>query len=107
MGVSNACTLRLVGLNYKVQVVENFKMQFSIVTPSFRNSQWLRLCIASVADQQGVEFEHIIQDACSDDGTRDWLPHDRRVRAFIEKILVCTTPSTGGTGAHGGIYLPT
>jgi glycosyltransferase involved in cell wall biosynthesis len=60
-------------------------MKFSIVTPSFRNSQWLKLCIASVADQRGVELEHIIQDACSDDGTQDWLPHDRRVRAFIEK----------------------
>ena len=60
-------------------------MQFSIVTPSFRNSNYLKLCIASVADQQGVELEHIVQDACSDDGTQDWLPHDRRVRAFIEK----------------------
>ena len=60
-------------------------MKFSIVTPSFRNSNWLRLCIASVADQQGVEFEHIVQDSCSDDGTQDWLPQDRRVKAFIEK----------------------
>ena len=60
-------------------------MKFSIVTPSFRNSKWLKLCIASVADQQGVEFEHIVQDSCSDDGTQDWLPHDRRVKAFIEK----------------------
>ena len=60
-------------------------MNFSIVTPSFRNSQWLKLCIASVADQSGVEFEHIVQDSCSDDGTQDWLPHDRRVKAFIEK----------------------
>jgi glycosyltransferase involved in cell wall biosynthesis len=60
-------------------------MKFSIVTPSFRHSQWLKLCIASVADQQGVEFEHIIQDACSDDGTQDWLPRDGRVRVFIEK----------------------
>ena len=60
-------------------------MQFSIITPSFRNSQWLKLCIASVADQQGVEFEHIIQDACSDDGTQHWLPYDPRARAFIEK----------------------
>jgi glycosyltransferase involved in cell wall biosynthesis len=66
-------------------ILENLEMQFSIVTPSFRNSRWLKLCIASVADQQGVECEHIIQDACSDDGTQDWLPHDRRVRAFIEK----------------------
>lgn len=60
-------------------------MKFSIVTPSFRNSEWLRLCIASVADQQGVELEHIVQDSCSDDGTGDWLPHDKRVKAFIEK----------------------
>jgi len=60
-------------------------MKFSIITPSFRNSRWLKLCIASVADQQGVEFEHIVQDSCSDDGTQDWLPHDRRVKSFIEK----------------------
>jgi len=60
-------------------------MQFSIVTPSFRNSNWLKLCIASVADQAGVELEHIVQDSCSDDGTQNWLPHDNRVKAFIEK----------------------
>jgi glycosyltransferase involved in cell wall biosynthesis len=60
-------------------------VNFSIVTPSFRNSDWLRLCIASVADQQGASFEHIVQDSCSDDGTQDWLPQDRRVQAFIEK----------------------
>ena len=60
-------------------------MKFSIITPSFRNSSWLKLCIASVVDQQGVELEHIVQDSCSDDGTQDWLPHDKRVTAFIEK----------------------
>jgi glycosyltransferase involved in cell wall biosynthesis len=60
-------------------------MKFSIITPSFRNSNWLKLCIASVADQRGVEVEHIVQDSCSDDGTQDWLPNDKRVKAFIEK----------------------
>ncbi len=60
-------------------------MKFSIITPSFRSSNWLKLCVASVADQQGVEWEHIVQDAGSDDGTLDWLPGDRRVQAFIEK----------------------
>ena len=60
-------------------------MKFSIVTPSFRHSEWLKLCIASVADQQGVEVEHLVQDAGSDDGTQDWLPRDPRVKAFIEK----------------------
>ncbi|MBC8096833.1 MAG: glycosyltransferase [Akkermansiaceae bacterium] len=60
-------------------------MRFSIITPSFRASQWLRLCIASIADQEGVELEHIVQDSCSDDGTQEWLPHDPRVKAYIEK----------------------
>ena len=60
-------------------------LKFSIITPSYKNSAWLKLCIASVADQQGVELEHIVQDSCSDDGTQDWLPHDPRVKAFIEK----------------------
>ena len=60
-------------------------MKFSIITPSFRNSAWLKLCIASVADQAEVAVEHIVQDSCSDDGTQDWLPRDSRVKAFIEK----------------------
>lgn len=59
-------------------------MRVSVVTPSFRGGPWLRLCLASVADQ-GVEAEHIIQDAGSDDGTLDWLPQDPRVRVFVEK----------------------
>jgi hypothetical protein len=60
-------------------------MDFSIITPSFRNSEWLKLCVQSVADQRGVTLEHIVQDACSDDGTQTWLPSDPRVKAFIEK----------------------
>ena len=59
-------------------------MTFSIITPSFRNSAWLKLCIASVADQ-GVDAEHIVQDSCSDDGTQEWLPQDRRVKAYVEQ----------------------
>jgi len=59
-------------------------LQFSIVTPSFRSSPWLQLCIPSVADQ-GVDLEHIVQDSCSDDGTFDWLTSDPRVKPFIEK----------------------
>ena len=59
-------------------------MRFSIVTPSFRNSAWLKLCIASVADQD-IAHEHIVQDSCSDDGTQEWLPRETRVTAVIEK----------------------
>src|SRR5204863_4103038 len=59
-------------------------MRFSIVTPSFNPSPWLPLCIASVADQ-GVEIEHIVQDAGSTDGTLDWLRDDPRVKTFVER----------------------
>jgi glycosyltransferase involved in cell wall biosynthesis len=59
-------------------------MRVSVITPSFRNSSWLKLCISSVADQ-GIDVEHIVQDSCSDDGTQEWLPNDKRVKAFIEK----------------------
>jgi glycosyltransferase involved in cell wall biosynthesis len=59
-------------------------VRFSIITPSYRSSAWLKLCIASVADQP-AKVEHIVQDAGSDDGTLDWLPQDRRVKAFVEK----------------------
>jgi glycosyltransferase involved in cell wall biosynthesis len=59
-------------------------VRFSIITPSFRGSPWLKLCIASVADQE-VGREQIVQDAGSDDGTLDWLATDPRVQAFVEK----------------------
>jgi glycosyltransferase involved in cell wall biosynthesis len=41
-------------------------MKFTIVTPHFNQLEWLRLCVASVADQvkeNGLFIEHIIQDA--------------------------------------------
>jgi glycosyltransferase involved in cell wall biosynthesis len=59
-------------------------VRISVVTPSYRNSNWLKLCLASVADQGG-DVEHIVQDAGSDDGTLDWLRHDKRVTVFVEK----------------------
>jgi glycosyltransferase involved in cell wall biosynthesis len=61
--------------------------RISIVTPSFRPGPWLRLCVASVADQSDVELEHIIQDAGSDDGTLDWLRTEGGARVFVEKDM--------------------
>jgi glycosyltransferase involved in cell wall biosynthesis len=50
-------------------------MKFWIVTPSYNQLEWLKLCIASVADQagDGIEVHHHVQDACSSDGTREFL----------------------------------
>lgn len=38
-------------------------MDFTIVTPSFRQLDWLKCCIASIADQEGISVEHMVQDA--------------------------------------------
>jgi hypothetical protein len=40
-------------------------MNFTIVTPSFKQLDYLECCIASVADQTGITVEHIVQDAGS------------------------------------------
>lgn len=48
---------------------------FTIVTPSWRQLDWLARCIASVADQQLVTVEHIVQDAGSEG-----------FAAFVEKM---------------------
>lgn len=40
-------------------------MLISVVTPSFNQPDWLRLCLASVADQREVAVEHIVQDNLS------------------------------------------
>src|SRR4051812_32844636 len=56
----------------------------SIVTPSFRQLEWLRLCVASVADQQGIEVEHIVQDGGSGFSIVD-LPAAPGLQLFIQK----------------------
>ncbi len=78
-------------------------MSFSIVTPSYRNSEWLKLCVASVADQ-GVTLEHIVQDAGSDDGTLDWLQTDPRVTGRVEKDAgMYDAINRGLARAHGDL----
>lgn len=48
-------------------------MQISIITPSYNMLSYIKRCRASVADQQGVEVEHIVADGASTDGTPEWL----------------------------------
>lgn len=58
-------------------------MKFSIVTPSFNQGRFIRDCLESVRSQTGVEWEHLVQDACSTDETAAVLaefPHARVVR---------------------------
>jgi glycosyltransferase involved in cell wall biosynthesis len=56
----------------------------SIVTPSFNMLPYLKMCCASVQDQ-GVDFEHIVMDGLSTDGTREWLLENKQIFSRSEK----------------------
>ncbi len=40
-------------------------MDFTIVTPSFKQLDYLECCVSSIAEQTGVKVEHFVQDAGS------------------------------------------
>lgn len=46
---------------------------FSVATPTRNALDKLRRCVGSVRGQVGVSVEHLVQDACSSDGTARWL----------------------------------
>lgn len=60
----------------------NYKL--SIVTPSFNQLSWLKLCAASIADQQGIPVEHIIQDAGTGSDLESWVSSQGSARLFVE-----------------------
>jgi glycosyltransferase involved in cell wall biosynthesis len=57
----------------------------STITPSFRQLDWLKLCVASAADQEGVEHEHIIQDAGTGRELEEWARTVPGISLFVEK----------------------
>lgn len=46
-------------------------MDFTIVTPSFNYAHYIGDCLASVAKQEGVTYEHLVLDAGSKDNTAE------------------------------------
>ena len=62
-------------------------MRISVVTPSYKQPEWLRLCVASVADQKtsGVEIEHIVQDSLSGPEIADAISSFPQVKLVSEK----------------------
>jgi glycosyltransferase involved in cell wall biosynthesis len=59
-------------------------LKFSIVTPSYRQLPWLKRAVRSVADQQGVQVEHIIQDAGSGAELENWVRTQSSAQLFAE-----------------------
>jgi glycosyltransferase involved in cell wall biosynthesis len=56
----------------------------SVVTPSYNMLGYLKRCCASVGDQQGATFEHIVVDGGSTDGTPEWLRGRSTLRSIVE-----------------------
>jgi glycosyltransferase involved in cell wall biosynthesis len=59
--------------------------QFSIITPSYGQLEWLRLAVASVADQRGVSVEHIVQDAGTGADLEAWAAGQPSLKLHVEK----------------------
>lgn len=59
-------------------------MKISVITPNLNSGKWLNLCIASVADQEGVEVEHLIHDALSSDLDTPWISKFPQVHLVSE-----------------------
>jgi glycosyltransferase involved in cell wall biosynthesis len=59
--------------------------KFSIITPSLGQLDWLRLAAPSVADQEGVDVEHIVQDAGTGSELEAWAVQQPRLKLYVEK----------------------
>ena len=64
-----------------LSVAARMRPKFSIITPSFRQLDWLKFAAASVADQQGVTLEHIVQDAGTGPELEAWAAEWRNARS--------------------------
>jgi glycosyltransferase involved in cell wall biosynthesis len=57
----------------------------SVITPSFKQLEWLKLCAESVTDQVNVEKEHIIQDAGTGPEVEAWAAKRPSLKLYVEK----------------------
>ena len=82
-------------------------MKFWIVTPSYNQLRWLKLCVASVADQateleEPIRVHHHIQDAQSTDGTPEWLA-EHIARQAVTSNYQLTFVSAADEGMYDAI----
>jgi glycosyltransferase involved in cell wall biosynthesis len=58
--------------------------EFSIATPTRNALDNLKRCVGSVRGQTGVKVQHIVHDACSTDGTAEWLGTQSRMHPNLQ-----------------------
>jgi glycosyltransferase involved in cell wall biosynthesis len=69
----------------------------SVVTPVYNGAPYLAECIESVLGQTYSNFEHIIMDNCSTDGTskiaNEYAKKDSRIRVYRNDVLLDIIPN--------------
>lgn len=81
---------------------------FTIVTPVFNGMPWLPECVESVAQQRrDVDVEHLVFDAGSVDGSREWLRDHRSLgyTTFFESDHGQTDALIKGLARASGEFL--
>src|ERR1051326_2410494 len=58
-------------------------ISISVITPSLNMGAYLRRCCASVADQAGGAYEHIVVDGGSTDGSAEWLGQQPHISSIV------------------------
>jgi glycosyltransferase involved in cell wall biosynthesis len=61
------------GAHLRNNPADRGEIEISVVTPSLNMVSYLKRCVASVADQEGIRTEHLVVDGGSRDGTVEWL----------------------------------
>jgi len=78
--------------------------RFSIITPSYGQLEWLKLCAASIRDQQNGEVEHIVQDAGTGAELESWARQQPGLTLYVEKdVGMYDAINRGLAKAHGEI----
>lgn len=60
------------------------KTKFSIILPVLNGGEYFKQCVQSILAQSNADFELVVLDNCSTDGTGEWLARvkDERIRLF-------------------------
>lgn len=74
-------------------------MFFRIIIPNFNNLKWLDKCVNSVLDQTFTNYELVIIDDCSTDGSREYL------EGFQDRALVISCQQKHYNGGSRNIGL--
>ncbi len=59
-------------------------MKISIITPSYNSLNFLKDCHKSIITQKNADFEHIVVDGLSNDGTQEWA-NKKNIKLISEK----------------------